>query len=227
MVLEWGILVIPRRIAFPRTPGPSPSLIPALGPLGFDWAQHRPTPRSSIEDPQKSSASFHFARTVFKDPAFQCRRLAARVSRMVFKWGVRFNPHAHQGQGVFLLKIRLATIWPTCSSRFLTNNKLTAQSLKTIGRFSSSSGPLGFDFSQYGPTTRPSRRNDFFTLVMAIWRVKHAGPRRSLSLTLSDTGKRVTGKRGKGIGKACLLNSQTRPLHARPVGLKSFRSFRC
>ena len=179
-----------------------------------------------IEDPQKSPASFQFAGTVFKDPALQCRRLATRVSRVVFKWGARFNPHANQGQGVFLFKIRLATTWPKCSSCFLTNNTLTAQSLKTTGRFSSSLGPLGFNCSQYGPTTRPSRKKDFFTLVMAIWRVKHTGPGRSLSLTLSDTGKRVTGKRGKGNGKACLLNSQARPLHARPVGLKSFRSLR-
>ena len=48
-----------------------------LGPLGFDFAQHRQTLRpSSSRDPQQSPASFRTAVKDLEDPAVQCRWLA-------------------------------------------------------------------------------------------------------------------------------------------------------
>ena len=52
----------------------------ALGPLGFDFAQHRQTLRPPRRrDPQQSPASFRIAVKDLEDPAVQCRRLAVSV----------------------------------------------------------------------------------------------------------------------------------------------------
>ena len=49
----------------------------ALGPLGFEGAQHRQTLRpSSSRDPQQSPVSFRIAVEDLEDPAVQCRWLA-------------------------------------------------------------------------------------------------------------------------------------------------------
>ena len=46
-------------------------------PKGFEFAQHRPEPRPSVE--RKSFASLRISAKNLKDPAIQCRRLAVML----------------------------------------------------------------------------------------------------------------------------------------------------
>ena len=64
-----------------------------LGPLGFACAQHRRTSRPSVERIRRK-ALLRIALKDLKDPALQCRWLAAPVYRVVLKWGISHSLRA-------------------------------------------------------------------------------------------------------------------------------------